>query len=65
VRVEMPYYDYECLKCGHSIEIKKGMNDPHPTTCEKCGVQALIRIHNSPASVEYKGKGWFKTDGKY
>jgi len=41
------------------------MNDPHPTTCEKCGVQALIRIHNSPASVEYKGKGWFKTDGKY
>ena len=41
------------------------MSDPHPTICDRCGEDSLIRIYNAPASVEYKGKGWFKTDGKY
>jgi putative FmdB family regulatory protein len=61
----MPYYDYQCTKCGEIIEINKKISEPHPTICTKCGQEGLIRVHTSPAFVEYKGKGWFKTDGKY
>jgi putative FmdB family regulatory protein len=61
----MPFYDYKCLKCDTIKEVKKRISDPHPTFCETCGGDTLIRIHTAPAHVEYKGKGWFKTDGKY
>jgi len=61
----MPFYDYRCGECDTISEFSKRINDPHPTICPKCGEEGLERIHTSPTFVEYKGKGWFKTDGKY
>lgn len=61
----MPLYDFQCLKCNHEVEIRKRMVDPSPTICPACGEDALVQVHKSAPSVEYKGKGWFKTDGKY
>ena len=61
----MPVYDYQCLKCGVVTEIVKKMSEPHPTICHKCGEDGLVQIHTSPAAISFKGKGWFKTDGKY
>lgn len=63
----MPYYDYKCKKCKHEInDYKKGINDPHLILCPKCHTDSLTQaFNNHNSSVQYKGKGWFKTDGKY
>jgi putative FmdB family regulatory protein len=64
-RVNMPSYDYECLKCNHVENVFKKMSEPHPTICTRCGEDTLVRLYNSAPTVEFKGKGWMKTDGKY
>ena len=63
----MPYYDYRCTECGHlEKDVRKGINDPHPTKCNACEEQSLeLSYDNYDSIVQYKGKGWFKTDGKY
>lgn len=61
----MPTYDYECVKCGNKESVFKKISDPHLEICSRCGENSLIRVINSAPGVEYKGKGWFKTDGKY
>lgn len=60
----MPLYDYKCVACNKVFEIRKGINEPHPE-CPECKENALEQIHLGAPSTEYKGKGWFKTDGKY
>lgn len=58
-------FDYKCSKCGEFTEISKSIKDPHPTECPLCHEQTLERTFVTAPSVAYKGKGWFKTDGKY
>jgi putative FmdB family regulatory protein len=58
-------FDYRCKECGEVVEIDKKIIDPHPTKCPKCDKDGLERYFASAPSVEYKGKGWMKTDGKY
>jgi hypothetical protein len=58
-------FDYKCNQCGEFVEINKSIKDPHPTQCPKCNVFGLERTFTSPPIVEYKGKGWMKTCGKY
>lgn len=60
----MPYYDYKCSSCDEVVEIIKKISDPDPI-CPVCKKDTLIKNHFAAPSVEYKGKGWFKTDGKY
>lgn len=61
----MPTYDYLCENCGNIVHIFKKINDPHATQCPSCHEHSLVRTFNSAPGVEFKGKGWFKTDGKY
>jgi putative FmdB family regulatory protein len=61
----MAFFDYECLKCNYQFELRKSINDPHPTICPECGEQALVQVHLHAPAVDFKGPGWFKTDGKY
>lgn len=62
----MPMYDYFCPTCDKVFELRKGINDPHPTECPTCRCGPVERYHgNSDQLVQYKGKGWMKTDGKY
>lgn len=64
--IKMPMYDYICVTCGKIFEVRKGINDPHPIECINCKCGPIERYHgNSDPLVQYKGKGWFKTDGKY
>ena len=58
-------YDYRCTACGEVCELNKSIKDPHPTTCPSCKQEGLERYFAAAPSVEYKGKGWMKTDGKY
>jgi putative FmdB family regulatory protein len=63
----MPYYDYKCGECGHAVkDFKKGINDSHLIECPKCKKETLTQSYeNYDSIVQYKGKGWMKTDGKY
>ena len=61
----MPLYDYVCEACGHVFEVKKSISEPEPGICPKCQQGPISRYFSSVPHVEYKGKGWFKTDGKY
>lgn len=53
----MPYYEYECEKCGTFDEFQK-ITDPEITICKTCGgkVKRLI----SSTSFHLKGSGWFR-----
>jgi putative FmdB family regulatory protein len=63
----MPYYDYRCAECGHFVkDHRKGITEPHLTDCPACNQPALSQSYdNYDSMVQYKGKGWMKTDGKY
>lgn len=63
----MPFYDYKCEECGHLIkDYRKGITEDHPKTCPECSKEALVQSYdNYDSLVQYKGKGWMKTDGKY
>ncbi len=53
------------MACNRVFEVKKGINEPHPEDCPECKEKALERLHITAPFTEFKGKGWFKTDGKY
>jgi putative FmdB family regulatory protein len=63
----MPLYDYKCIPCNRVFEVKKSVNDPDPRECPTCKCGPVERYHGSDTTglVQYKGTGWFKTDGKY
>jgi putative FmdB family regulatory protein len=52
----MPYYEYECPKCG-TFEIRQKMADPPLTLHELCGEPVQRRI--SATSFSLKGGGWY------
>ena len=56
----MPLYEYQCGKCGATVERIQKFSDPPLTTCEKCG-GPLDRLLSSPA-IQFKGSGWYVTD---
>lgn len=58
-------FDYRCKECGEVSEINKSISSPHPTTCPICNKEGLERTFITSPSVEFKGGGWMKTDGKY
>lgn len=59
----MPTYEYECKSCKRAFEVKHGINDPAPTTCENCGGE-LRRVFYPPGLV-FKGTGFYSTDGRF
>lgn len=56
----MPLYEYQCRKCGVTIERLQKFSDSPLTRCEKCG-GALERLVSS-SSIKFKGSGWYVTD---
>jgi putative FmdB family regulatory protein len=62
----MPLYDYTCTSCDHIWEVSKKMTDPNPAECPNCKSNNVEKYWGETKQlVQYKGKGWFKTDGKY
>ena len=57
----MPFYRYECKKCGFEFKILQLDGNNEPVTCPNCGgteVQRLLpRI-----GVIYKGNGYYTTE---
>ena len=56
----MPIYEYECAKCGKTIEVIQKMSDKPLKKHEGCGgtLHKLI----SAAGFQFKGTGWYVTD---
>lgn len=57
----MPLYDYDCMACGHRVEVVHGVHAPGPTHCPNCGGGPLKKAIAAPA-VHFKGSGWAKRD---
>ena len=58
----MPTYDYECKKCHHRFELKKGFNEVSSAKCPECKGKAERIITSVP--VIFKGSGFYVTDHK-
>ena len=57
----MPVYEYACITCDKSEEITRKFDDPEVIPpCSICGYH-MSRVF-SPASVQFKGSGFYKTD---
>jgi putative FmdB family regulatory protein len=59
----MPFYEYECARCGHTLEAMQKISDPALRRCPGCGKLALKKLM-SPPVFRLKGSGWYETDFK-
>jgi putative FmdB family regulatory protein len=59
----MPIYEYECKKCGHTMEAIQKMSDDPLVDCPECGKPELKKLI-SAAGFRLKGGGWYETDFK-
>ena len=59
----MPIYEYECVKCGHTLDAIQKFSDPALTECPVCHESSLRKRISAPA-FHLKGSGWYVTDFK-
>ena len=60
--VALPVYVYQCDGCGSRIEKRQAFTDAPLTECNACG--GALRKVLQPASVIYKGSGFYSTDSR-
>src|SRR3989442_12836607 len=56
----MPIYEYQCAKCGKTIEVIQKMSDKPLKKHAGCG-GALTKLI-SASGFQFKGTGWYVTD---
>lgn len=56
----MPFYEYECTKCGTLSEVFQKISDQPFKKCDQCNgkIKRLI----SQSTFHLKGSGWYVTD---
>ncbi len=59
----MPFYEYQCEKCGHDVEVMQKVSDARLKKCPECGKSSLKRLMSAPV-FRLKGSGWYETDFK-
>jgi len=59
----MPFYEYQCKRCGHGLEAMQRVHDAPLKKCPACGRSALERLMSAPV-FRLKGSGWYETDFK-
>ena len=59
----MPFYEYQCNNCGHSLEAMQKVSDPALKKCPHCGKPQLQKLMSAPV-FRLKGGGWYETDFK-
>ena len=57
----MPWYDYQCEKCGAVFEVNRSMSDTGKVKCHACGSARTIRIY-AASPIVFKGSGFYATD---
>ncbi|PYS53258.1 MAG: transcriptional regulator, partial [Acidobacteria bacterium] len=56
----MPIYEYECSKCGNTIEVIQKFSDKPLEKHDECGGTLTKLI--SASGFQFKGSGWYVTD---
>jgi putative FmdB family regulatory protein len=59
----MPFYEYQCKSCGHTLEAMQKITAGPLKKCPNCGKSALTRLMSAPV-FRLKGGGWYETDFK-
>lgn len=59
----MPFYEYQCTKCGHEEEVLQKISDAPLKKCAACG-KLTMKKKVSAAAFRLKGGGWYETDFK-
>lgn len=59
----MPFYEYQCAKCGHEEEVLQKVSDKPLKKCPACGKMSMKKMV-SAAAFRLKGGGWYETDFK-
>jgi putative FmdB family regulatory protein len=59
----MPFYEYECSKCGYHDEVLQKISDKPLKKCPGCGKDGLKKLMSAPV-FRLKGSGWYETDFK-
>ncbi len=59
----MPFYEYECSACGHTLEVLQKISDAPLTECPNCQQKTLTKLI-SRAGFKLTGTGWYETDFK-
>ena len=59
----MPFYEYQCAKCGHEEEVLQKISDKPLRKCPECGKLSMKKMV-SAAAFRLKGGGWYETDFK-
>ena len=59
----MPFYEYQCNNCGHTLEAMQRLHDAPLKKCPQCGKPQLQRLMSAPV-FRLKGGGWYETDFK-
>jgi putative FmdB family regulatory protein len=59
----MPFYEYECARCGYHDEVLQKITDKPLTKCPSCGKPGLKKLMSAPV-FRLKGSGWYETDFK-
>ena len=56
----MPRYDYRCVQCENSFELRQSFSEAGKGTCPMCAGEGQRVYHAVP--VIYKGSGFYTTD---
>ena len=59
----MPFYEYQCTKCGHEEEVLQKISEKPLRKCPACG-KLTMKKKVSAAAFRLKGGGWYETDFK-
>jgi putative FmdB family regulatory protein len=59
----MPFYEYQCARCGHHLEAMQKITASPLKKCPDCGKSTLKRLMSAPV-FRLKGAGWYETDFK-
>lgn len=57
----MPWYDYQCEKCGAVFEVLRSMDDDGKVKCHHCGSSRTVQIYTA-APIVFKGSGFYVND---
>ena len=58
----LPTYHYRCKNCGYDFTEHQSFDDAPITVCPECGQEQVRKVF-SAVPIEFKGHGFYRTDG--
>ena len=47
----MPFYEYQCRKCGYIMDLLQPMGTDEPPACDKCGNAETKKVMSATGAV--------------